>query len=68
MPEEIKDYKDYGYEVYKGGLFWETYIYKKIVKSEYKLVDVLRFLVKPTREKIHKNIDQKVLQSTMSQM
>lgn len=57
MFNKIEYYKECRYETQKGGLFWLTYIYKKVYESEYELIHILRFLMEPNHEVIHKNID-----------
>lgn len=54
----IIDYRDFGYEIHKNGLFWRTYIYKKESPSSYELINILRSLVEPSDDNIHRNIDQ----------
>ncbi len=60
MISQITDYGGYGYEIHKNGLFWDTYIYKKEPEFNYKLVNIIRFLVKPKSEMIHATIDRTV--------
>ena len=54
----ITDYRDFRYEIRKNGLFWYTYIYRKESAINYELINILRSLVEPSNENIHKNIDQ----------
>jgi hypothetical protein len=54
----IAEYKNTAYETYKNGLFWQTYIYKKDINLNYRLINIARFLVKPEAEAIHEIIDK----------
>ncbi|WP_406661527.1 hypothetical protein V7O66_03150 [Methanolobus sp. ZRKC3] len=60
MSDEITNYRDYEYETLKDGIFWHTYIYKKISRIDYEIVNVFKSLIQPTKENIHKNIDQTI--------
>lgn len=60
MPGRTADYKGFGYEVHKNGNFWHTYVYNKEPGIDHMIIDILRFLVEPNNETIHKNIDQMI--------
>ncbi|TQD26720.1 hypothetical protein [Methanolobus vulcani] len=55
---QIAEYKNTAYETHKNGLFWQTYIYKKDIDHNYRLIDIARFLVEPEAEAIHEIIDR----------
>lgn len=56
----IAEYKNTAYETHKNGLFWHTYIYKIDISFNYRLINIVRFLVKPEAEAIHEIIDKTV--------
>ena len=62
MIGDMTDYRGCGYETdhKEGGMFWNTYIYRRTAPDEYELLTVVRFMSEPTPERIQKNIDQEV--------
>ncbi len=57
---QITDYRGFGYELHKNGLFWNTYIYKRELGFNYRLINIIRFLVEPKIEIIYETIDRTV--------
>ncbi|WMW24014.1 hypothetical protein RE474_07845 [Methanolobus sediminis] len=60
MYPQSDEYKNTAYETHKNGLFWQTYIYKKDIDLNYRLISIARFLVEPESETIHEIIDKTV--------
>ncbi|WP_319509003.1 hypothetical protein [uncultured Methanolobus sp.] len=61
MIDQIADFRDFGYEIHKNGLFWKTYIYKKYTESNYVLINTIRTLIEPDIKIILENVDEAII-------
>ncbi|WP_319508737.1 hypothetical protein [uncultured Methanolobus sp.] len=61
MNNQIADFRDFGYEIHKNGLFWKTYVYRKDTESNYALINTFRTLMEPDIKIILENVDEAII-------